>query len=164
MILVFNTEFPVNKNSQREFPSFQGGCSVLTQLCQISMVSLHFFWACLQNYSRHFCLFRIFYFSGGTVLFCYRPCERPTTPAPMPSKQYFTQLIGFLLYMIIELFQTFLSLQNILHRQGNKSLFTWRVFLPPKGNLVRFKQYCIVLLSSFLYTLLEKLEDIFRLF
>ena len=35
-------------------------CSVLTQLCQFSTVSHHFFWACSQNYSRHFCLFRIF--------------------------------------------------------------------------------------------------------
>ena len=81
----------------------------------------------------------------------------------MPSKQYFTQLIGFILYVIIELFWTF---QNILYHQGNKSPFTWRVFVLPKANLVHFKQYCIVLLSSFSCTLLEQIKDIclFRLF
>ena len=51
-----------------------------------------------------------------------------------------------------------MSTQNILYRRGNKSLFTWKIFVPPKVNLVRFKQYCIILLSSFLYTLLEQIR------
>ena len=76
----------------------------------------------------------------------------------MPCKQYFTQSIGFLFYSIIEIIWTFLSTQNILDRQGNKSFFTWKIFVPPKVNLVRFEQYCIVSLSSFLYTLLEQIR------
>ena len=43
-------------------------------------------------------------FIGGMALFCYQPCGRPTTPISIPSKQYFTQSISFLLYTIIELF------------------------------------------------------------
>ena len=76
----------------------------------------------------------------------------------MPCKQYFTQSIGFLFYTIIEIIWTFLSTQNILYRWGNKSLFTWKIFVPPKVNLVRFEQYCIVSLSSFSYTLLEQIR------
>ena len=60
----------------------------------------------------------------------------------------------FLLYVIIELFWKFLSLQNILYHLGNKSIFTWRTLVPPKAKLVHFRQYSIVLLSPFLYTLL----------
>ena len=45
--------------------------SVLTQLCQFSTVSLHSFLNMFAIFSRHFCLFRICWFSRGTVLFCY---------------------------------------------------------------------------------------------
>ena len=51
-----------------------------------------------------------------------------------------------------------MSTQNILYRRGNKPLFTWKIFVPPKVNLVRFEQYCIVSVSSFLYTLLEQIR------
>ena len=47
--------------------------SVLTQLCQFSTVSLHSFLSMLTIFSRHFCLFRICWFSRGTVYFVINP-------------------------------------------------------------------------------------------
>ena len=135
-------------------------CSVSTWLCQISTVSLH-------SFSEHACniipdisvSLEYFISVGEWSYFVISPVGGQLhQPIHMPSKQYFTQSISFILYTIMELFWTFLSLQNILHHRGNKSLFTWRVFLPPKVKLVRFKQLCIILLSSFLYTLLEQIR------
>ena len=68
----------------------------------------------------------------------------------MPSKQYFTQSIGFSsLHNHRIILDISVSSEYSVSIWGNKSLFTWRVIVPPKVNLVRFEQYCIVLLSSF---------------
>ena len=155
----FNTEFWVNKNYQREFPSFREDPSKIScfdiTLSNLNGFSSFFFeHACNVIPDIPVSLEYFISASAGDSLILLS-ARRPTTPIPMPSKQYFTQSIGFLLYTIIRLFWTFLSLQNILYQLGNKSLFAWRVFIPPKVNLVRFKKYCIVLLSYFLYTLLE---------
>ena len=95
-------EFP------REFPSFQGDSPKILCLCPISVKSQRIcfilFRACTQKHSGHFCLFRIFYFSRGTVLYRWEACGNAKTPILMPSKQYSITSIGFILYTTTELF------------------------------------------------------------
>ena len=67
--------FQSTRIPQREFPSFQGDPSKMfcfnITVSNLNRFLFILFWACSQYYSRHFCFFRIFYFSGGMVLFCY---------------------------------------------------------------------------------------------
>ena len=124
----FNTKFSVNKNPQREFPSSQGDPSKMfcfdITLSNLNSFSLFFFEHARNIIPDISVSLEYFISVGEQSYFISSPVRGQLHQFPCLASNTSHNRLVFLLYTIIELFWTYLSLQNILYQFGGTSPFS----------------------------------------